>query len=240
MGDIVVQMTRQSRALAFVFKRKVFLRQADGPSDDPMFQRLLYLQAQDEIICGNLPLANASEVSKVTAMQIAVDNEEFPANEDELVEAELLEYLPATWRDQHSESKWAAMVLAEAANIDMGEPEALQLDFIEACKANPLYGSHFFYARKASDVDAVKDLPKDLICAFNSDGMSFLSMDREVLSSYGYADIYRWGGSSSQFSLIIWDANTEDTFELSLYTSQAADMAALILDYINAIMAITN
>ena len=38
------------------------------------------------------------------------------------------------------------------------------------------------------------------------------------------------------FSLYIWDAGSESTFELKLATSQAADMAATILDYINAIM----
>ena len=53
MGDVVVQLTRQSRSLAFVFKRKIYLKQADGPSEDPMYNRLLYLQAQDEIIAGN-------------------------------------------------------------------------------------------------------------------------------------------------------------------------------------------
>ena len=41
--------------------------------------------------------------------------------------------------------------------------------------------------------------------------------------SYGYADIYRLGGSSVQFSLIIWNANTQDTFEMILATFQAAD-----------------
>ena len=54
---------------------------------------------------------------------------------------------------------------------------------------------------------------------------------------HSYADIYRWGGSSSQFSLIIWNQATESTFELKLSTAQAADMAGIILDYINAIMA---
>ena len=107
---------------------------------------------------------------------------------------------------------------------------------------------------------------------FNSDGLHFVAVEgREILRSFGYADIYRWGGSSRQFSLVIWDQDTEDTFEMvrpppfptaydappplvpqqiahpipllspprtpqTLYTGQAADMAALILDYINAIM----
>ena len=62
----------------------------------------------------------------------------------------------------------------------------------------------------------------------------------QLIHSFGYADIYRWGGSSTRFSLIIWDADTQETFEMSLHTSQAADMASLILDYINAIMATTD
>ena len=49
-----------------------------------------------------------------------------------------------------------------------------------------------------------------------------------------------WGGSSTQFSVIIWNAATQDTDDVSVFTSQAADMASLILDYINAIMATTD
>ena len=64
--------------------------------------------------------------------------------------------------------------------------------------------------------------------------------ERETLSSFGYADIYRWGGSSTQFSIIVWNPETQDTDDVAMYTSQAADMAALILDYINAIMATTD
>lgn len=67
-----------------------------------------------------------------------------------------------------------------------------------------------------------------------------LLQERETLSSFGYADIYRWGGSSTQFNIIIWNPESQDTDDVSMYTSQAADMAALILDYINAIMATTD
>ena len=62
---------------------------------------------------------------------------------------------------------------------------------------------------------------------------------RDVLRVFSFADIYRWGGSSSQFSLIIWNTASESTFELKLATAQAADMAGIILDYINAIMQAT-
>ena len=188
-----------------------------------------------------LPLASEDEVAQMTAIAIAVDCEEFPSNEDELIEAEMSEYLPGTWRDTKTEAEWASAVLCSAGALGDESPEELQDQFIDMCKNNELYGSQIFYARKATkDVAAIASLPDDLICSFNSDGMTFLDMDHKPLMSMGYADIYRWGGNSNQFSLIIWDASAEDTFEMSLHTSQAADMAALILDYINAIMAITN
>lgn len=75
-----------------------------------------------------------------------------------------------------------------------------------------------------------------MVCAFNSEGIHFLTMERTVVVSYGFADVYRWGGSEQTFSLIIWSAEAKTTFELQLYTTQAADMAGLILDYITAIM----
>ena len=43
-------------------------------------------------------------------------------------------------------------------------------------------------------------------------------------------------GSSSTFSLYVKDASAGAVFELRLTTGQAPDIAAVILDYINAIM----
>jgi len=107
---------------------------------------------------------------------------------------------------------------------------------------HPYYGAHWFYCHRVNDQpDIVAAMPRDLVIGFNADGMHILDAaeGRAALATFGYADIYRWGGSSSQFSLIIWDAEVESTFELILTTAQAADMAAIILDYINAIMAAT-
>lgn len=88
-----------------------------------------------------------------------------------------------------------------------------------------------------NDNPITQKMDTDLKVAFNASGMWIFDMSLAVLHSYGYADIYRWGGSSSQFSLIIWNQASEATFELKLSTAQAADMAGIILDYINAIMA---
>ena len=116
------------------------------------------------------------------------------------------------------------------------EAEEIQSKYVETVRDHPLYGTNFFHVKKNNFPEQMASFPKLCIIALNSEGLHFLNEEFETLSSFGYADIYRWGGSSTQFSIIIWNPDTQDTDDVSMYTSQAADMAALILDYINAIM----
>ena len=83
MGDVVTRKVRQNQPFKFVFKRKIYLKNMDGPSDDPMFERLVYLQAVDEVILGNIPIASEEEVAKLVAQALAVDfMEDFPDDPD--------------------------------------------------------------------------------------------------------------------------------------------------------------
>jgi hypothetical protein len=189
---------------------------------------------------GNIPVADEDLATRLVAQSLAVDMaDEFPDNADELLEAECIEYVPVPWRAKYSEEEWAAKVLALRSSVISEEPETLQQEYVSAVQHHELFGTHFFHVKKVNDVEAIAALPTSMIAAFNSDGLHFCDENRRILMSYGYADIYRWGGSSVQFSLIIWNADTQDTFEMILTTFQAADMAALILDFINAIMAST-
>lgn len=315
LGDVFMRKLREKKKYTFVFKRKLFLRDDDDASEDPMFSRLVYLQAVDEVISGNVPLRSEDLVCSLTAQAIAVDlGRHFPKNAAKLVEEEFMEYIPKPWRAKHEVMEWAMKILQQRKPaLSLGDEDTLQDAFVETLKENPLYGSCFFQVKKAECDRNVADLPNNMvrlvapqprsrrvdglrasdalpvrvpravltppfphthaqIAMFNSDGLHFVAVDgREILRSFGYADIYRWGGSSRQFSLVIWDQDTEDTFEMvrpppfptaydappplvpqqiahpipllfpprtpqTLYTGQAADMAALILDYINAIM----
>jgi len=55
---------------------------------------------------------------------------------------------------------------------------------------------------------------------------------------FSFAEIFRWGGSSSGFSLILAAPGDKkgQSFEWVVVTSQAQDMAAIILDHIRALM----
>lgn len=97
------------------------------------------------------------------------------------------------------------------------DPETLQFHFVEHVKDHPLYGTCFFHVRKHTFPSHMSSFPDRLIIAFNSEGLHFLNQERETLASYGYADIYRWGGSSTQFSIIIWNPDSQETDDVAMY-----------------------
>ncbi len=74
--------------------------------------------------------------------------------------------------------------------------------------------------------------------AFSHLGLSIYTTEKHHVHTFPFSDIYRWGGSSSNFSLVLADRakGPQASFELVVATCQAADMAAVILDMIKAIM----
>jgi len=241
MGDVVTIKYRHSQKFRFVYKRKIYLKNIDGDSEDSMFERLTYLQCADEVIRGNIPIDNEDEAARMAATAIAVDFvDDFEESTEWLTEIGVANYISETYRGNHEPEEWAEMVLQHASGLLDAEPEELQKQYVATVKDHPLYGTCFFHVRKHKFPEQMDAYPENLIVALNSEGLHFLNEDRETLASFGYADVYRWGGSSTQFNIIIWNPETEDTDDVAMFTSQAADMAALILDYINAIMAVND
>jgi hypothetical protein len=217
-------MTRARRRVAFVFKRKTFLPNEKPDSDDPVYSRLMYLQCADEVISGNLPVLKESDVVDMTAIAVAADSEKFPSTEQGLIEADLMEYVPVPWRGKKTDTNWARAVLAARGKVASKSLDYLQKKYVEQASLLPLYGVTFFYVRRAAE-------ESDMICGIDHVGISFLSLSRVLLQSFPFKDVHRWGGSSSQFWLLVWDAKKNAKSKLALYTSQARDMSALILDY---------
>eukprot|EP01034_Spumella_vulgaris_P026743 gene26743-33369_t len=245
MGDTIVQKARQRRKFKFVLKRKIFLPKFNYRGDDPFFERMTYLQAEDEaIIQGNIEMPNVTEAVHLAAMSMAVAfGEDMPATVEDMVEGSVVDFVPPDWRDSKTPEQWAALLLQHRETLAYVEPDDLQEQFLQVVQKSPAYGSHWFYAHKlepqsyAGIPKAIQQLPYDLMLAFNAEGMHIYNFSRQSLLSFPYSDICRWGGSSSQFSLIMADDQTNESYEFVLITSQAADMAAIILDHIRAIMA---
>jgi len=224
MGDIVVALTRSRRSFRFVYKRKLFFGGNERPSTDMVFSRLMYLQAADMIIDGSIPVTKEPDVVTLTAMAIAADCEEFPATEQELLDESLMEYLPAPWRMRKPDSAWAKIILAARGKVAKRTLEDLQADYLGRVSKMPLWGHAFFYVRTHEEA-------ADEILSVSYEGVHHLSLARVIINSWSFADIHRWGGSSTQFWLLVYDRNTNKKSKLQYVTQQARDISSLILDY---------
>ena len=246
MGDVIVQKARQRRKFKFVIKKKIFVPQHYARGDDSYYERLVYLQAEDEtIIQGNIPIDDEQTVVELACMSMTVAfGEELPDTVDGLLNEGMLDFFPPAWREEKSPEDWAGAVLANRDRMISMDTENLQAEFVAIVQENPLYGTHWFYVHKVVNTPSdktpriVKELPWDILLGFNHEGMHMYTFDRELIHSFAFGEIYRWGGSSSQFSLIIWDSEVKESFELIVTTAQAADMAAIILDHIRTIMSL--
>jgi len=241
MGDVIVQKARQRRRFKFVIKKKIFLPQHNHRGDDPYYERLVYLQAEDEVIVqGNIIVPSEKDASMMATMSMTVAfGEEMPDSVDGLIAEGVTEFVPPSWREVRDPEYWAQKILSLRSKYISMDPENLQAEFVSLAQQLPYYGTHWFYVYKVNNQPKlVADLPRELILAFNSDGMHIFTLSRQLLHSFAFADIYRWGGSSSQFSLIIWDSEVKESFEFIVTTAQAADMAAIILDHIRTIMSL--
>jgi myosin heavy subunit len=246
MGDVIVQKARQRRKFKFVIKKKIFVPQHYARGDDSYYERLVYLQAEDEtIIQGNIPIDDVDTVTELASMSMTVAfGEDMPDSVDGLLNEGMLDFFPPAWREEKSPEEWAAAMLANRDRMVGMDTENLQAEFVSIVQENPLYGTHWFYVHKVVNTPTdktpriVKELPWDILLGFNSEGMHMYTFDRVLIHSFAFGEIYRWGGSSSQFSLIIWDSEIKESFELIVTTAQAADMAAIILDHIRTIMSL--
>lgn len=224
MGDVVIQMTRLRRKITFVFKRKIFLPNSDQKSDDPVYSRLMYLQAADEIINGNIPVAEEKDVLLLTAIAVAADYDEFPNKEDQLLEKNLMEYIPPSWRDKKDAVNWARAVQTQRGKVIRRDNDVLENQYIDIVSKYPLWGQAFFFARKNQN-------GSDIVCGISFQGLHFYDLNRKQTDEYTFDVLQRWGGSSSQFWVLVLDKQKKQKKKLKLYTSQARDMSNLILDY---------
>jgi hypothetical protein len=241
MGDIIVQKARQRRMFKFVLKKKIFLPQHVGRGSDQFYERLIYLQAEDDaIIQGSIDIPDAEMVSYLATISMLVA---FPEGSEEaignavsdVVAAGVVDFIAPAWRSQQPPEDWAKMILEHRPSLASQPIDDLQDIFLQLVQENPLYGTHWFYVHKVEPPtgalvpEAIQALPRELMLGFNADGMHVFDRSRQCLCTIPYGDIYRWGGSSSQFSLIMADEHTGDSFEFVIITAQAADMAATIL-----------
>lgn len=254
LGDIFEKELIRGREVRFVLKIRlspIYMLQYH----DAMYDRLTYIQVQDEVLKGNLPLQDEDAVVRLAALAIAVDvGDPAPETVDEMLEMNVLEYVPPDWQSSHDEGEWAALIfdtmranLVDDADLLLPVDE-LQRIYIEEVMRHRLYGAAFFPCKllnrgsrrePSSGVVATLgvELPGYFVVAVNGYGVHFIARDGAMLAYCEYADVEYCGGSYHQYRICLRKAATNGDYaaapldELLVTTKYADELSATVADY---------
>ncbi|KAI9915495.1 hypothetical protein PsorP6_007858 [Peronosclerospora sorghi] len=248
LGDIFEKELIRGRDVRFVLKIRLnplYMLQYT----DEMYDRLVYIQVQDEIVKGNLPGLEHETLLRLTALAIAVDCQDgAPASVEDVLEMGILDYLPLDWRPAHDEEEWADLVLDTITDNFLDDQDALypvgelQRLYIEEVTRHRLYGACFFPsklvhrgAKRETGVLASLgiELPTYFVIAVNGSGLHFLGRDGSMLGFCEYADIAYCSGAYPQYKICLQKASDAGAAvdELVLTTKYTDELDAVIADY---------
>uniref|UniRef100_M4B9U8 Myosin motor domain-containing protein n=1 Tax=Hyaloperonospora arabidopsidis (strain Emoy2) TaxID=559515 RepID=M4B9U8_HYAAE len=251
LGDIFEKELIRGRDVRFLLKIRlnpVYMLQYS----DEMYDRLVYIQVQDEIVKGNLPVLEEQSLLRLTALAIAVDCDEVPpVSVEEMLGMGVLDYIPQEWQTAHDEEEWAELVLDAITDNFLDEQDALfpvsemQRIYIEEVTRHRLYGASFFPSKlvnRGSKRDGSGnghnyclgiELPNYFVIAVNGYGMHILGRDGSMLSFCEYADIAYCGGTYPQYKICL--KKTSDvaapTEDIIVTTKYSDELDSLIADY---------
>jgi hypothetical protein len=108
MGDVIVQKSRQKRKFKFVMKKKIYLPGQNSRGHDPHYERLIYLQAEDEaIIKGNIAIHDEKLATELSSISFAVAfGPDFPDDVDSLVSSSVVDFILPAWRERKGSEYW--------------------------------------------------------------------------------------------------------------------------------------
>ncbi|TMW64383.1 hypothetical protein Poli38472_013005 [Pythium oligandrum] len=215
--------------------------------EDEMYDRMTYIQVQDEIVRGNLPVSDEDVVLRFTSIAIAVDcGEDLPQSIDEMLDMNVFDYIPVEWQATHTEEDWATLIMDHwetslIAEDGMLPPVSeLQLIYIEEASRHRLYGAVFFPCKLLNRSSAAKrelltclgiDLPSYFVLAVNCYGIHFVSRDGSLLVTVEYPEIMHWGGTYHQYKITLQRGEMLSSEDLVVTTRYSEELSSLLSDY---------
>ncbi|DAZ96795.1 TPA: hypothetical protein N0F65_007056 [Lagenidium giganteum] len=219
LGDIFERELIRGREVRFVLKIRLFPMFLLHEVHDEMYDRLTYIQVLDEIIRGNLPLLEEDSVVRLAAVAVAVDCiDDLPQDESEMLDMNVLEYVPPEWHKAHTEEEWAARIFEFVDSFLRSDGDQvldgsdLQRVFVDEVARHRLYGAVFFPSkllnRNRSATGGANgalgiELPSYFVIAVNGYGLHFVGRDGTILAFCEYGDITYCGGTYNQYKICL-------------------------------------
>jgi acyl-CoA-binding protein len=221
-----------NKSAAFVFKKKIFLRDDEREMLDLIAKHHVYIQALHSVIESEYP-CSVEDAIKLAGLQVQITyGDHKPGNHVVgFLTANQRQFVPKDLFSQKKPSDWEALLFkAHAANSGKTEEDA-KTEYLEIVKQWPFYGTTFYPPCKTI---GSKKIPNKVIIGVNAEGILLLKKDKELVSTHPFTEICSWASSSTTFAFE-FGSQTESqkyTFE----TKQGAIIAASIQTYIDILV----
>lgn len=217
---------------AFIFKKKVFLRDDEREMQDPVAKHYVYIQALWNVIESDYP-CNQEDAIKLAGLQVQIvyGDHKSATHTPGFLTQNLKQFVPKDLFGLRRPNEWEKDIFrAHAANEGKTEEEA-KTEYLDIVKQWPFYGTTFYPPCRSINN---KKLPNKAIIGVNAEGILLLKKDKELVSTHPFTEICSWASSSTTFAFE-FGSQTESqkyTFE----TKQGAIIASCIQTYIDILV----
>jgi len=222
-----------NKSAAFVFKKKIFLRDDEKEMADLIAKHHVYIQALHSVIESEYP-CSMEDALKLAGLQVLIVYGDHKPGTHTVgfLSANLKQFVPKDIFNTKRPTEWETLIFkTHAANSGKSEEDA-KTEYLDIVKQWPFYGTTFFPPCKTI---GTRKIPNKVIIGVNAEGILLLKRDnKELVSTHPFTEICSWASSSTTFAFE-FGSQTESqkyTFE----TKQGAIIAACIQTYIDILV----
>jgi len=217
---------------AFIFKKKIFLRDDSKEMEDTVAKHLVYIQALHSVIESEYP-CSIDDALKLAGLQVQIVYGDHKAVSHTVgfLTQNLKQFVPKDLFPQKRPNEWEASIFrAHAMNLGKSSEEA-KTEYLEIVKQWPFYGTTFFPPCKSI---GNRKLPQKVIIGVNAEGILLLKKDKELVSTHPFTEICSWASSSATFAFEF--GSQSESQKYTFETRQGAIVASTIQTYIDILV----
>jgi len=217
---------------AFIFKKKIFLRDDEREMQDPVARHLVYIQAVYNVVESEFP-CSVDDAIKLAALQVQVvyGDHKFGTHVVGFLTQNLKQYLPRELFSTKKPAEWETAIFKAHSQLVGKSAEEAKLDYLDIVKQWPFYGTTLFPPCKSS---GKQKTPSKVIIGVNAEGILLLKKDKDLVSTHPFTEICSWASSSTTFAFEF--GNQTESLKYTFETKQGAIIAANIQTYIDILV----
>jgi len=224
--------TTQNNQCAFIFKKKIFLRDDEREMQDLVAKHHVYIQGLHSVIDSEYP-CTIEDAIKLAGLQVQIVYGDFKPGTHQVgfLTANLKQFVPKDLFPQKKPSEWETLIFkAHGLNTGKNEEEA-KSEYLEVVKQWPFYGTTFYPPCRTI---GNKKIPSKVIIGVNAEGILLLKKEKELVSTHPFTEICSWASSSTTFAFEFGSQTESQKFTFE--TKQGAIIAASIQTYIDILV----